>query len=278
MVFIGRLARGDERPIKLGVRQLQSYSGVNLTSKRWWYPMQFLQTRIVALCNGDSLSVETNFKKAISATRNVSQWNSTLCSTSILLSYNLTLDYLISRSLSNWTHERSLIPFNECRNKNRAFAIEFRRCEINWARKMKFFTWKRTFFRRRTIRRRMCTYNIIHRKLFRTLRSIFSCNYFERFHFQPVMLNIRGETTIMSQRVACSSSAIWYFLTVEFLIGALLSGLLAFLTVLKSLLPKPPRDLTGDVVLVRSSFTPSREAPFGHSTFVILLSNDVVAN
>lgn len=71
-MFIGRSVRGDERLIKLGLRQLQSYSGVNLTPKRRWYSMHILENRIVALCNKvDSLPVETDRKNAISATRDV---------------------------------------------------------------------------------------------------------------------------------------------------------------------------------------------------------------
>ncbi|EFN75605.1 Retinol dehydrogenase 10-A [Harpegnathos saltator] len=47
-----------------------------------------------------------------------------------------------------------------------------------------------------------------------------------------------------------SSINLWFFLSAEFLIGAVISAILVLLSVIKSLLPKPPRDLTGDVVLI----------------------------
>lgn len=62
------------------------------------------------------------------------------------------------------------------------------------------------------------------------------------------MLVLRDDATVNSR--ANPSSTVWLFLTFEFLIGALLSGFLTILGLIKSLLPKPPRDLNGDVVLV----------------------------
>ncbi|CAK9824072.1 Short-chain dehydrogenase/reductase family 16C member 6 [Anthophora retusa] len=64
------------------------------------------------------------------------------------------------------------------------------------------------------------------------------------------MFPVRDETVVTNSRVACPSSTVWLFLTVEYVIGTCLSGFLAVLAIVKSLLPKPPRDLTGDVVLV----------------------------
>lgn len=69
-----------------------------------------------------------------------------------------------------------------------------------------------------------------------------------------MMLSIRDEAIIANSRTD-SSTNIWFYLSVEFLIGAVISGFLSILNVVKLLLPKPPRDLTGDVVLVRTLFT-----------------------
>lgn len=69
-----------------------------------------------------------------------------------------------------------------------------------------------------------------------------------------MMLPIREETIITNSRTV-SSTNIWLYLSIEFLIGAVISGILTILNAVKSLLPKPPRDLTGDVVLVRTLLT-----------------------
>lgn len=61
---------------------------------------------------------------------------------------------------------------------------------------------------------------------------------------------MRDEASVTNSRLGSPSSVVWLFLTVEFLIGALLSGLLAILKIVKTFLPKPPRDMAGDVVLV----------------------------
>ncbi|CAL1681845.1 unnamed protein product [Lasius platythorax] len=64
-----------------------------------------------------------------------------------------------------------------------------------------------------------------------------------------MMLPIREETIITNSRTV-SSTNIWLYLSIEFLVGAVISGFLTILNAVKSLLPKPPRDLTGDVVLI----------------------------
>ncbi|XP_072764038.1 short-chain dehydrogenase/reductase family 16C member 6 [Anoplolepis gracilipes] len=63
-----------------------------------------------------------------------------------------------------------------------------------------------------------------------------------------MMLPIRDEAIITKR--SDSSTNIWLYLSAEFLIGAAISGFLSILSAVKSLLPKPPRDLTGDVVLI----------------------------
>ncbi|XP_008215103.1 retinol dehydrogenase 10 [Nasonia vitripennis] len=64
------------------------------------------------------------------------------------------------------------------------------------------------------------------------------------------MLTVRDESVISGATISSPSSAAWFYLSVEFLLGLGISGFLLFLSVVKSFLPKPPRDLTGDVVLV----------------------------
>lgn len=68
------------------------------------------------------------------------------------------------------------------------------------------------------------------------------------------MLSIRDEAITANSKTG-SSINIWLYLSIEFLIGAVISGFLSILNAVKSLLPKPPRDLTGDVVLVRTLLT-----------------------
>ncbi|XP_050455938.1 estradiol 17-beta-dehydrogenase 11-like isoform X4 [Cataglyphis hispanica] len=68
-------------------------------------------------------------------------------------------------------------------------------------------------------------------------------------HRVQMMLSIRDEAIIVNSRTD-SSINIWFYLSIEFLIGAVISGFLSILNVVKLLLPKPPRDLTGDVVLI----------------------------
>lgn len=67
---------------------------------------------------------------------------------------------------------------------------------------------------------------------------------------QKAMLTIRDESVISGPTISSPSSAAWFYLSVEFLVGLGISGFLLFLSLVKSVLPKPPRDLTGDVVLV----------------------------
>lgn len=67
------------------------------------------------------------------------------------------------------------------------------------------------------------------------------------------MLPIKDEGIIANSRID-SSINIWLYLSIEFLIGAIISGFLSTLNAIKSLLPKPPRSLAGDVVLVRILF------------------------
>lgn len=71
------------------------------------------------------------------------------------------------------------------------------------------------------------------------------------FFFQRTMSSIKDDTVIVNSQLRHSVSTLWFFLTFEFLISTFLSIFLAILTFIKSLLPKPPRDLTGDIILVR---------------------------
>jgi len=64
-----------------------------------------------------------------------------------------------------------------------------------------------------------------------------------------MMLRVRDESIVTNLRTGFSIKFLFY-LSFEFLIGAVISGFLIILNVIKSLLPKPPRDLSGDVVLV----------------------------
>ncbi|XP_011251611.1 estradiol 17-beta-dehydrogenase 11 [Camponotus floridanus] len=64
-----------------------------------------------------------------------------------------------------------------------------------------------------------------------------------------MMLPIKDEGIIANSKID-SSINIWFYLSIEFLIGAIISGFLSILNTIKSLLPKPPRSLAGDVVLI----------------------------
>jgi len=66
------------------------------------------------------------------------------------------------------------------------------------------------------------------------------------------MLRVRDESIVTNLRTGFSVNFLFY-LSFEFLIGAVISGFLIILNVIKSLLPKPPRNLSGDVVLVRTT-------------------------
>ncbi|OAD56022.1 Retinol dehydrogenase 10, partial [Eufriesea mexicana] len=95
---------------------------------------------------------------------------------------------------------------------------------------------------------------------------------------QCAMLPIRDETVIVNPRMVYPSSTVWLFLTIEFFVSTFLSAFLTALTVIKSLLPKPPRDLTGDVVLIAgasSSLGESLTEEFVKSgCSVVCLDND----
>jgi len=64
-----------------------------------------------------------------------------------------------------------------------------------------------------------------------------------------MMLRITDQSVITNSRTGFSINFLFY-LSVEFLIGVVISCTLAILDAIKSLLPKPPRDLSGDVVLI----------------------------
>lgn len=64
-----------------------------------------------------------------------------------------------------------------------------------------------------------------------------------------MMLRVTDESVITNSRTGFSINFLFY-LSVEFLIGAVISSILTILDIIKSLLPKPPRDLSGDVVLI----------------------------
>ncbi|TGZ46021.1 estradiol 17-beta-dehydrogenase 11-like [Temnothorax curvispinosus] len=64
-----------------------------------------------------------------------------------------------------------------------------------------------------------------------------------------MMLRVTDESVITNSRGGFSINFLFY-LSIEFVIGAVISSILAILDVIKSLLPKPPRDLSGDVVLI----------------------------
>ncbi|XP_076656670.1 estradiol 17-beta-dehydrogenase 11 isoform X2 [Halictus rubicundus] len=74
------------------------------------------------------------------------------------------------------------------------------------------------------------------------------------------MFAVNDTIPITNWRFGFPSSTVWLLLVVEFLIGALISGFLAILNLVKSLMPKPPRDLTGDVVLIAGAASPLGES------------------
>ncbi|KAK2587658.1 hypothetical protein KPH14_003777 [Odynerus spinipes] len=67
---------------------------------------------------------------------------------------------------------------------------------------------------------------------------------------ERMMVPLRDKEAIVDTKIGTSSSALWFYLSIEFLIGIAISSFITILDIIKSLLPKPPRDLTGDVVLV----------------------------
>ncbi|XP_011632814.1 estradiol 17-beta-dehydrogenase 11-like [Pogonomyrmex barbatus] len=92
-----------------------------------------------------------------------------------------------------------------------------------------------------------------------------------------MMLRVRDEAVVTDSRTGFSIN-FWFYLSIEFLIGAVISGFLTLLDVIKSFLPKPPRDLTGDVVLiagVSSTFGESLAEEFAKGgCSVICVDND----
>ncbi|KAG6801349.1 retinol dehydrogenase 10-A isoform X2 [Apis mellifera caucasica] len=64
------------------------------------------------------------------------------------------------------------------------------------------------------------------------------------------MSSVKDDAVVVNSQLRHSVSTLWFFLTFEFLISTFLSIFLAILTFIKSLLPKPPRDLTGDIILI----------------------------
>lgn len=64
------------------------------------------------------------------------------------------------------------------------------------------------------------------------------------------MSSVKDDAIVVNSQLRHSVSTLWFFLTFEFLISTFLSIFLAILTFIKSLLPKPPRDLTGDIILI----------------------------
>ncbi|XP_014486252.1 PREDICTED: retinol dehydrogenase 10-B-like [Dinoponera quadriceps] len=64
-----------------------------------------------------------------------------------------------------------------------------------------------------------------------------------------MLLPNKEEEIIVNPRMV-SLTSLWFFFSAEFLIGIAVSAFLALLNAIKSFLPKPPRDLTGDVVLI----------------------------
>ncbi|KAL0124665.1 hypothetical protein PUN28_006494 [Cardiocondyla obscurior] len=91
------------------------------------------------------------------------------------------------------------------------------------------------------------------------------------------MLRIKDEPEATSSRTGFSINFLLY-LSIEFLIGAVVSSILAILNAIKSLLPKPPRNLSNDVVLIAgisSTFGESLAEAFAREgCTVICVDND----
>lgn len=64
------------------------------------------------------------------------------------------------------------------------------------------------------------------------------------------MISLREESLVTNSRIGGPTSATWWYLSAEFIIGLSISGLLTILGIIKSFLPKPPKDLTGEIVVV----------------------------
>ena len=65
-----------------------------------------------------------------------------------------------------------------------------------------------------------------------------------------MMLSLKEEALISNSRIEYPSPATWWYLIAEFIILVAVSGFLTILGLIKTLLPKPPKDLTGAIVLV----------------------------
>lgn len=64
------------------------------------------------------------------------------------------------------------------------------------------------------------------------------------------MIPLRDEHVIINTKIGTSSIPLWLYLSIEFIIGIAIAFLVLILDIIKLFLPKPPRDLNGDVVLV----------------------------
>ncbi|XP_043527038.1 retinol dehydrogenase 10-A-like isoform X3 [Frieseomelitta varia] len=98
------------------------------------------------------------------------------------------------------------------------------------------------------------------------------------FFRDAILPRERYDMIIPNSRMLCPSFTIWFLLTIEFLVSTFLFILVAILKVFKSLLPKPPRDLTESVVLVAgaaSSLSESLASEFARNgCSVVCLDND----
>ncbi|XP_015588068.1 short-chain dehydrogenase/reductase family 16C member 6 isoform X2 [Cephus cinctus] len=69
------------------------------------------------------------------------------------------------------------------------------------------------------------------------------------------MIPLKEESLMFYSKNDNFTTIAWLYLYTQFIVGAVISGFLAFLAVLKSILPKPPRDLTGDIALITGATT-----------------------
>ncbi|XP_076395530.1 estradiol 17-beta-dehydrogenase 11 isoform X2 [Megachile rotundata] len=95
---------------------------------------------------------------------------------------------------------------------------------------------------------------------------------------QDAMLFTTDKSLMVNPKMEYPSTNFWVFFTVEFLMGVLLSGFLAILKIVKSSLPKPPRDLTGDVVVIAGATSSLGESLAGefarNRCTVVCMDND----
>ncbi|XP_011304013.1 short-chain dehydrogenase/reductase family 16C member 6 isoform X2 [Fopius arisanus] len=63
------------------------------------------------------------------------------------------------------------------------------------------------------------------------------------------MVPLRDDV-LVNARPRGPSSTVWIYLLAEFLLAAVFSASLSLLGIIKTILPKPPRDITGDIVLI----------------------------